>query len=108
MKLENIKTPNPGGYSIYHKFSNAWNDPAVKTQKIGIPFYNVPKIGSGDKIYVILPEEEGRPDLLSLKFYGTTDLDWFICIANHIKDPFSEIVAGLKIAVPSIFKFNNL
>ena len=44
--------------------------------------------------------EEGRPDLLSQKFYGTPYLDWFICIANGIKDPLQEITSTTKLLIP--------
>ena len=58
--------------------------------------------------YVVLAEEEGRLDLVSLKFYGTTALWWLIAYANNIIDPFIEVVAGSVIIIPDKTEESNV
>jgi hypothetical protein len=53
-----------------------------------------------DTIYIVEPGYEHRLDLISLKFYETVKLDWYIADANNIKDPIQDIVAGKKLVIP--------
>jgi hypothetical protein len=91
--------------SMYYKYSSVWKNKTQNLTKVGIPFHQPISIQSGDKIYYISAEEEGRPDKLSNKFYGNVDLDWLICIANGIKDPLTELTAGKKIIIPEKSRF---
>ena len=52
--------------------------------------------------YVISAGEKGRVDLISYKFYGTTDYVWAICAVNHITDPFEQVTPGRRILIPSL------
>lgn len=56
-----------------------------------------------DKIIIIPPEFNQRPDLLSNQEYGTPRLWWVFCIRNPdlIIDPINDFVAGLEIYVPA-------
>lgn len=56
-----------------------------------------------DKILVIPPEYNQRPDLLSQVEYGTPRLWWVFCVRNPdlINDPIEDFVAGLEIYVPA-------
>lgn len=55
-----------------------------------------------DKIIVIPPEFNQRPDLLSQQEYGTPRLWWVFCLRNPdlMADPINDFVAGLEIYVP--------
>ena len=53
-----------------------------------------------DQVWIIEPGYEYRLDLISLKFYETCKLDWFIADANNIQDPIKDIVPGKKIIIP--------
>jgi hypothetical protein len=55
-----------------------------------------------DKIIIIPPEFNQRPDLLSQQEYGTPRLWWVFCIRNPdlIIDPINDFVAGLEIYIP--------
>jgi hypothetical protein len=55
-----------------------------------------------DKIIIIPPEFNQRPDLLSNQEYGTPRLWWVFCVRNPdlIIDPINDFVAGLEIFVP--------
>jgi hypothetical protein len=55
-----------------------------------------------DKIIIIPPEFNQRPDLLSNQEYGTPRLWWVFCMRNPdlIIDPINDFVAGLEIFVP--------
>jgi len=76
-------------------------DDEVKQMRCGF-YKNKTKDQNFDKdyIWVIEPGYEHRLDLISLKFYETCKLDWFIADANNIKDPIRDIVAGRKIIIP--------
>lgn len=55
-----------------------------------------------DKIIIIPPEFDQRPDLMSNQEYGTPRLWWVFCMRNPdlIIDPINDFVAGLEIFVP--------
>jgi hypothetical protein len=55
-----------------------------------------------DKIIIIPPEFNQRPDLLSNQEYGTPRLWWVFCMRNPdlIIDPINDFVAGLEIYIP--------
>lgn len=59
------------------------------------------KTNFSDKFYVVNPGTEYRPDLVSLKAYGTVDFWWKILEANNIKDIF-DFKSGLNITVPNV------
>lgn len=56
-----------------------------------------------DKIMVIPPEFDQRPDLLSYQEYGTPRLWWVFSVRNPdlIIDPINDFVAGLEIYIPA-------
>lgn len=55
-----------------------------------------------DKIIIIPPAFDQRPDLLSQQEYGTPRLWWVFCVRNPdlIIDPINDFVAGLEIYIP--------
>lgn len=55
-----------------------------------------------DKIIIIPPEFDQRPDLLSQQEYGTPRLWWVFCLRNPdlMADPINDFVAGLQIYIP--------
>jgi hypothetical protein len=52
-------------------------------------------------VHKITPEEEARPDKISLDFYGNYKYWWAVLVFNNIIDPFSELVSGRVISLPS-------
>jgi hypothetical protein len=48
---------------------------------------------------------EKRPDLISMKFYGTYHLGWLIAEHNNLQDPIEDLVMGLVIKIPSITEY---
>ena len=67
---------------------------------------NVPK-SDFDKIIIIPPVFDQRPDLLSNEEYGTPSLWWVFSVRNPdlLIDPINDFVSGLEIFVPvSILK----
>lgn len=56
-----------------------------------------------DKIIVIPPQFNQRPDLLSQQEYGTPRLWWVFAVRNPdlINDPIDDFVAGLEIYIPA-------
>lgn len=63
---------------------------------------SVPK-SDFDKILIIPPEFDQRPDLLSQQEYGTPRLWWVFCMRNPdlMADPINDFVAGLEIYIPA-------
>ncbi len=55
-----------------------------------------------DKIIIIPPAFDQRPDLLSQQEYGTPKLWWVFALRNPdlIIDPIQDFVSGLEIFVP--------
>lgn len=55
-----------------------------------------------DKIIVIPPEFDQRPDLLSNQEYGTPRLWWVFALRNPdlINDPIEDFLAGMEIYIP--------
>ncbi len=62
---------------------------------------SVPK-NDFDKLFVIPPQYDRRPDLLSQAEYGTPRLWWIFSMRNPdlIEDPIEDFVAGLEIYIP--------
>jgi len=63
---------------------------------------NVP-VSDFDKIVIIPPAYNQRPDLMSQEEYGTPRLWWVFCMRNPdlIIDPINDFLAGLEIYVPA-------
>lgn len=59
--------------------------------------------GEFDKIAIIPPSFDRRPDLMSQQEYGTPRLWWLFCLRNPdlLIDPIEDFVAGLEIYIPS-------
>jgi hypothetical protein len=55
-----------------------------------------------DKLIIIPPAFNQRPDLLSQQEYGTPALWWVFCLRNPdlMADPINDFLAGLEIYVP--------
>lgn len=66
-----------------------WEPPEI-TLRGSEPKFNVP------------PELEHRPDLISKRFYTTTDFWWAIMQVNGILFPIRDLVAGMTIIIPDI------
>jgi hypothetical protein len=47
---------------------------------------------------LVTADESGRPDIISLKEYGTPDFYYIILFANDIE--FNEVITGKKIKIP--------
>jgi hypothetical protein len=56
---------------------------------------------ASDIIYAIERQYSGRPDMLATLFYNEPRYWWVIAQHNNILDPFSELVTGRVIYVPS-------
>lgn len=44
----------------------------------------------------------GRPDLLSLRIYGTMSYFWILAKVNNLDDLFNDMVVGMDIIVPDV------
>lgn len=58
-------------------------------------------------IYVVTDETEMRPDLIAIKYYGSTKYIDILCKANNIFNPFS-IEAGDILVIPNVTNDKDL
>lgn len=61
-----------------------------------------------DRVIVVQPRHEGRPDLLAYELYGNTELWWVVPEANQMVDPITEMVPGAELRVPSKSRVMNI
>ena len=53
-----------------------------------------------DQYFVVTAPYAHRPDLISLKYYGISQLYWVIARANKMIDPFGETLVDKKLRIP--------
>lgn len=84
--------------SRYNSSRNLMNDDGLVVQQS----WDVPEIPvmESDRYFEVTVEFKHRPDLISLKYYGTEQLYWVIAAANDMTDPFAETTVGKKLRVP--------
>lgn len=63
---------------------------------------------STDIVYTIESSYTGRADLIAAIFYGESHLWWLICQYNNILDPFSELIQGRILLIPSKDRLNDI
>ncbi|MBO7526336.1 MAG: hypothetical protein J6T74_00390 [Clostridia bacterium] len=54
--------------------------------------------------YMVKDVDVGRPDILSQRFYGTTNFWWFVCWFNGISDVWNDLRVGMVIKYPAFEK----
>lgn len=60
-----------------------------------------------DMLFVVTPEYENLPDLISFKFYGTERYMWVILLRNNIANPLLDITTGKRLFIPSQTRLNS-
>lgn len=58
--------------------------------------------GASSQLFTISSVFEYRPDLISLKFYGSFHYGWLIAMHNDFLDPVYDFKKGIVIDIPSI------
>ena len=51
--------------------------------------------------HVVGPGELGRIDLIAYKYYGNVNYWWAIALANEVKNPLQDLVAGTTLIIPT-------
>jgi len=89
-------------YSRYNYYDILY-DYDVNNYILGLGFDNLPYFEETDNdiYYVIEPQYQYRPELLSLKFYGNQYLWWVIVKANNLSHPVKDLKAGKVIRIPA-------
>jgi hypothetical protein len=59
------------------------------------------------RVITINEDMENNADLISYKFYGTSNWWWLICYVNNITDPFTELTRGTEIVIPDLSDISN-
>jgi hypothetical protein len=103
VRNRNVTGPQSSTELKKSRYSNALGEPTTSTGRF-LDFYERAPIkkAEDDIIYTIPLTMEGRPDLISNLFYSTPRYMWVILIRNNIDDPFTELLAGGRIFIPSI------
>jgi len=85
------------------RYANAKDGATTSTGRF-LDFYErkLIKKAEDDVIYTIPLTMEGRADKISNLFYSTPRYMWVILMRNSIDDPFSELLAGNRIFIPSV------
>jgi hypothetical protein len=102
----NNKEPNIS-LSRYNKIRLLLNDESIPIQET----WDKPNIqlDATDAYFEVTEEYAYRPDLISLKYYGTEQLYWIIGIANNMEDAFAQTYVGAKLRIPNRdYVFNSL
>lgn len=55
-----------------------------------------------DKFHTVQPNEVGRLDLISYRYYKNPLYWWVIAQANHIYDPISHMQSGMLLRIPTV------
>ena len=59
------------------------------------------------KKFLVSDKYASRPDLISVDVYGTDSYWWMIMEYNGICDPFTELVSGSVLDIPSLADLNR-
>ena len=60
-----------------------------------------------DLYHVVTPDEEGRLDIISNRYFGTPTYWWAIAIANGYIDPFA-VKPGTMVRIPSLAEVSDV
>ena len=103
-EVRNVTIQGPTNSSDLRKsrYSHARDNPTTSTGRF-LDFYEKDPIlpAEDDVIYTIPIAFEGRADRISNLFYSSPRYMWVILMRNNIDDPFSELLAGNRIFIPS-------
>ena len=94
--LENQEISRP--LSRYNGIRTLLTDDCIPIQETWGPI-DIPELDE-DQFFEVTQEFSHRPDLISLKFYGTEQLYWVIAWANDMIDPFAETYRGRRLRIP--------
>jgi hypothetical protein len=61
-----------------------------------------------DSIFLVPDTMNHRLDLIAKMFYDNETYWWFIAQYNNILDPYSEVVAGVVLRIPTLERFKSL
>lgn len=65
----------------------------------GLPFADLLYTG-GVQWHIVSPEEAGRLDLISWKWFSDYSYFYYIALLNSIKDPINDVQPGVELAIP--------
>lgn len=57
--------------------------------------------------YKVINSDIGRPDLISIKLYGSIDFWWMLMKYNGVDDVWNELYPGQMLKVPDVRDFNQ-
>jgi hypothetical protein len=89
--------------SVFNRFSRYVGGGATEIADNKIEWWEriIFSTDPSDTEYVVDSFYEGRPDLISVAFYGEPRYWWVITQYNNIIDPIGEIVPGRVLRIPA-------
>lgn len=89
--------------SVYRRKSRYVSGGETEVGEVGLEWWERNTLSSADddRVYTVDRKFEGRLDLIAAMFLGEPRLWWLLAQYNKILDPFSEVVDGTKIFIPS-------
>lgn len=74
----------------------------VSLDVLSASYNNIHEDVTSFQYFVVTESEAGLPDAIAKSFYDTEELWWLICAYNAIIDPYTELVAGMRIKIPDL------
>ena len=89
--------------SLYNKFSRYVAGGTAETANSKIEWWERNQLSSSnsDIVYTVENFYEGRLDLIASVFYNEPRYWWVIAQYNNVLNPFTEIIAGRILLIPS-------
>lgn len=78
------------------------NRQEVSLDVLSASYNNIHEDVTAFQYFVVTESEAGLPDAIAKRFYDTEELWWMICVYNAIIDPYTELVAGMRIKIPDL------
>lgn len=98
-----MKKTNANVNSVYNRYSRFVHGGTteVRDGRLEIHDRSVFPTDETDMVYAIERQFSGRPDMIASLFYNEPRYWWVIAQHNNILDPFSEMVTGRLIFIPT-------
>lgn len=98
-----MKKPNANANSVYNRYSRLVHGGTTEVGNNRLEYHerSVFPTDETDIVYAIERQFSGRPDMIASLFYNEPRYWWVIAQHNNVLDPFSELVTGRLIYIPT-------
>lgn len=98
-----MKKPSANANSVFNRYSRLVHGGITEVGNNRLEWHDrvVFPTDETDIVYAIERQFSGRPDMIASLFYNEPRYWWVIAQHNNILDPFSEMVTGRLISIPT-------